>query len=65
MVEGGNSLGYTAGSVKVQPTQINAFFWAWTAGSTNSAGVSKLLTDSELHGPSMLALLKIGVAGDY
>lgn len=43
MIEGGIGLGYTAGSVKVQPTQINAYLWAWTAttAATDSAGVSK------------------------
>jgi hypothetical protein len=35
MLEGGISLGFTAGSIKVAPTQINAYFWAWTAIPTD------------------------------
>lgn len=42
LIEGGMGLGYTAGSIKVQPTQINAFFWGWSAAATNSTGVSHL-----------------------
>jgi len=31
LIEGGVSLGTTAGSVKVAPTQINAYYWAWNS----------------------------------
>ena len=30
MIEGGTGLGFTASSIKVAPTQINAYLWAWT-----------------------------------
>jgi hypothetical protein len=40
MIEGGTGLGYTAGSVKAAPTQINLFLWAWSTLPTNTPGVS-------------------------
>lgn len=30
MIEGGTGLGFTTSSIKVAPTQINAYLWAWT-----------------------------------
>lgn len=35
LLEGGISLGFTAGSIKVAPTQINAYFWAWNTVPTD------------------------------
>lgn len=42
MIDGGIGLGLTTGGVKVAPTQINAYFWAWTTLPTNTPGVSRL-----------------------
>lgn len=60
LLEGGIGLGFTAGSIKVAPTQINAYFWAWTAVPTDMPnGVS----DSQgcgRHSVSAGAIPKVG-----
>lgn len=43
MIEGGTGLGFTASSVKVAPTQINAYLWAWTSLPGVSGSVNSLL----------------------